>query len=65
MEASIQNRSWGFEKLYIAAHLSQNSIAVCLVTHNHSDGPQVVDAVQLLALLLHLVVDTPQVLWPA
>lgn len=48
-----------------AAHLSQNSITVCFVTNNHSDGPQVVDAVQLLALLLHLVEHAPQVLGPA
>ena len=47
------------------SYLSQDCIAVCLVTNNDSNGPQVIDAVQLLLLLLHLVVHTPQVLGSA
>lgn len=49
----------------ITTHLSKDSVAICLVTHNHSDGPQVIDTVQLLALQLHLVVHAPQVFGPA
>lgn len=55
----------GLKDQEISTHLSQNRIAVCLVAHNHSDGTQVIDTVQLLALALHLVANTPQVLWPA
>ncbi len=46
-------------------YLTQHCIAVSLVTNNDSDGTQVIDAIQLLLLLLHLVVHTPQVLGPA
>ena len=45
-------------------HLPQHCIAVSLVTNNDSDGTQIIDAIQLLLLLLHFVVHTPQVLGP-
>ncbi len=49
----------------VMKYLPQHCIAVSLVTNNDSDGTQIIDAIQLLLLLLHLVVHTPQVLGPA
>ena len=48
-----------------ARYLAQDCVTVSLVTNNDPDCPQVIDAVQLLTLLLHLVVNAPQVLGPA
>jgi hypothetical protein len=46
-------------------YLPQHCIAVSLVTNNDPDSTQIIDAIQLLLLLLHLVVHTPQVLGAA